>query len=157
MFAAARMNPPEFEKLDAPAISALQQRAASLREEAFAISQKNNEGNKYARTGIASPSAFEGGAVCGQATGGRKYGSMISRVLTAAPPMGNAYEPILFKCAHIEFVGGDAFDGSAVRAKPRDFIFLRGGAANNVAQDPIDDETSPPVSLSIHHAESYSF
>jgi hypothetical protein len=71
------------------------------------------------------PACCEGGAVCGQATGGRKYGWMISRVLTAAPPMGNADEPILFKCAHIEFVGGDTFDGSAVSAKPRDFIFLR--------------------------------
>jgi hypothetical protein len=33
---------------------------------------------------------------------------------------------------------------------------LRWGAANGVAQAPIGDETSPPVSLPIHHAESYS-
>ena len=55
------------------------------------------------------------------------------RVLTAAPPMGNADETILFKCAHIEFVGGDTFDSSAVSAKPRGFIFLRGGVADSVA------------------------
>jgi hypothetical protein len=47
--------------------------------------------------------------------------------------MGNADEPILFKWAHIEFVGGDTFDSSAVSAKPCGFIFLREGAADSVA------------------------
>jgi hypothetical protein len=47
--------------------------------------------------------------------------------------MGNADEPIFFKCAHIEFVSGDSFDRTAVGAKPRSFIFLRWGTANGVA------------------------
>jgi len=46
--------------------------------------------------------------------------------------MGNADEPIFFKCAHIEFVGGDSLDGTAIGTKPRSFIFLSWGAANGV-------------------------
>jgi hypothetical protein len=59
--------------------------------------------------------------------------SLYNSLSTAAPPMGNADEPIFFKCAHIEFVRGDSFDRTAVGAKPRSFIFLRWGAANGVA------------------------
>ena len=59
--------------------------------------------------------------------------SLYNSLSTAAPPMGNADEPIFFKCAHIEFVRGDSFDRTAVGAKPRCFIFLRWGAANGVA------------------------
>jgi hypothetical protein len=59
--------------------------------------------------------------------------NVVDSLSTAAPPMGNADEPILFKCAHIEFVGGNSFDRTAVGAKPRSFIFLRWGAANGVA------------------------
>ena len=55
------------------------------------------------------------------------------RVLTAASPMGNADEPIFFKCAHIEFVGGDSFDRTAIGAKPLSFLFSRWGAANGGA------------------------
>ena len=59
--------------------------------------------------------------------------------------MGNADEPILFKCAHIEFVGGDTFDSIAVSAKPCGFIFLRGGAANSVVAGTLVNKMAPAL------------